>query len=114
MSNRPAPEHGKPDRTKDIWVELRTAGERIEGVVRVPKDARTRRISDILKLADRDQCGILHLLNVTVFDARSNAVRFHKRSMGINRDSVTFASRLEAPNESKMPWSLPPAEVLNN
>ncbi|MBI4425416.1 MAG: hypothetical protein HY554_16925, partial [Elusimicrobia bacterium] len=58
--------------------------------------------------------GILHLAQATVFDCRTNAVKFHKRSLGVSRQSVIFAAPLEVPNESKLPWSLPPKEVLNN
>ena len=113
MPQPPDPSN-KTGRIREVWIELRTSTERIEGVVRMKADARARRIADVLKQSDRDDSGVLHLVNATVFDTRTNQVKFHKRSLGVNRQQVTYASPIEVPNESKMPWGLPPAEVLAN
>lgn len=104
----------KPRSTREVWIELRTASDRIEGIVRVPLTSRSRRIADVIKHADRDGSGILHLTKVTVFDLRTNAVKFHKRSLGVNRQSVIFAGPLEVPTESKLSFGLTPQEVQNN
>ncbi len=114
MPNRPFPGHKTDLRFRELWVELRTASERIEGVVRVPASSRCRRIGDIIRQADRDDSGVLHLARAVVFDSRTNSVKFERRNLGVSRRSVIFASPLETPNESKLPWSLPPKEVLNN
>ncbi len=81
---------------RDVWVELRTATDRIEGVVRIPAKSKARRISDILKVADRGENGLLHLMNATVYDQATNTVKFKRRTLGVNKDLVVFASPLTA------------------
>ena len=85
---------------RDIWVELRTETDRIEGLVRLPAKSKARRISDLLKIADRGESGVIHLMNATVYDAATNAVKFRKRSLGVNVDKVIYASPLGAEEPS--------------
>lgn len=81
---------------RDVWVELRTSTDRIEGLVRLPAQSKARRISDLLKVADRGESGVIHLMNVTVYDQATNAVKFRKRSLGVNKEMVIYASPLGA------------------
>ena len=81
---------------RDVWIELRTATDRIEGLVRLPAKSKARRISDLLKIADRGESGVLHLMNVTVYDQATNTVKFRKRSIGVNKELVIYASPLGA------------------
>lgn len=104
----------QPRSYRDVWIELRTATDRIEAIVRMPLDAHSRRIGDIVRQADRDVSGILHLSQATVFDIRTNAVKFHKNSLGVSRQQVIFAAPLEVPTDSKLSFGLTPQEVLNN
>ncbi len=108
--NRSNPEPQEPPRFKEVWVELRTPTERIEGAVRMKVDARCRRIGDVVMQADRDGSGILHLVQATVFDAQTNAVKFHRSSLGISRQQVIFAAPLEMPSDSNLGWNVPPKQ----
>lgn len=108
--NRSNPEPQEPPRFREVWVEMRTATERIEGAVRVKADARCRRIGDVVQAADRDGSGILHLVQATVFDAQTNTVKFHRSSLGISRQQVIFAAPLEMPSDSNLGWNVPPKQ----
>lgn len=81
---------------RDVWIELRTATDRIEGVVRIPAGSKSRRISDVLQYADRGDNGLLHLMNATVYDQVTHGVKFKRRSLGINRNLILYASPLGA------------------
>lgn len=105
---QPNTEPEKQARLREVWVELRTTTERIEGAVRMKADARCRRIGDVVKQADRDDSGILHLVQATVFDALTNEVKFHRSSLGVSRQQVIFAAPLEMPSDSGLGWNLPP------
>jgi len=76
--------------TRDVWMEVHTPEDRIEGVVRVPANSRCRRIADLVWHADRGASGILHLANVTVYDKKTSSVRFRKNSLGINKQHVIY------------------------
>lgn len=106
--NRSNPEPRKDDRFREVWIELRTSTERIEGAVRVAASGRCRRIGDVVSAADRDGSGILHLVQATVFDAQTNEVKFHRSSLGVSRQQVIFAAPLEMPSDSGLGWNLPP------
>src|SRR3989338_6807236 len=59
--------------TKDARVEIRTASERIEGVIRIPLEAQNycKRLSDIIWYADRGGTGILTIANASVYDLKT-------------------------------------------
>lgn len=112
MPNRPNPEPRNDERFREVWVELRTSTERIEGAVRVAASGRCRRIGDVVGAADRDGSGILHLVQATVFDAQTNAVKFHRSSLGVSRQQVIFAAPLEMPSDSGLGWNVPPKQEV--
>lgn len=105
----------KPSKTREQWVELRTATERIEGIVHMPTGVKGRRISDFLMEADRGHCGMLHLTRATVFDLETNRIKFHKQSLAVNRALVIYAAPL-ASHESmpKRVYEPPMAGVSAN
>ncbi|MBI4054888.1 MAG: hypothetical protein HY402_02005 [Elusimicrobia bacterium] len=97
-----------PYATREVWVELRTPEERIEGMVKVPAHSRCRRISDFIWHADRGALGILHLANATVFNGQTNAVKFRKSALGVNKNQVIYFSLLnpEKEKDTQQVWDI--------
>ena len=90
---------GKQSRKEPLreqWIELRTATDRIEGLILIPKATQTRRIADLLLQADRGHCGMLHIAQATVYDLKTNEKKFYKPSLAVNRALVIYAAPLTA------------------
>ncbi|MBI4052302.1 MAG: hypothetical protein HY400_07330 [Elusimicrobia bacterium] len=100
--------------TRDIWVELRTNNERIEGIIRVPEDSRCRRIADLIWHADRGASGVLHLTKATVYDLKTEEVKFRKEILGINRQIVAFAAPLNGSAFEKPSGKIPAIDISQN
>ncbi|MBI4057682.1 MAG: hypothetical protein HY399_09065 [Elusimicrobia bacterium] len=100
--------------TRDIWVELWTNKERIEGIVRVPDNSRCRRIADLIWHADRGASGVLHLTKATVYDLKTEAVKFRKEVLGVNRQMVTFAAPKDSDNLGKPTNENPTIDITQN
>jgi len=111
--NLPKPQ--KEPRGQDRWIELRTQTERIEGVVFIPGEKKSRRISDLLLQADRGGDGMLHLSQAAVYDLETNDLKFRKRSLAINRAMVLYASPLlSGEGLPKRIWEPPKAALSTN
>ncbi|OGS04109.1 MAG: hypothetical protein A3G41_08230 [Elusimicrobia bacterium RIFCSPLOWO2_12_FULL_59_9] len=104
----------KSQPTRDVWIELRTALHRIEGIVRVPSHTPCRRISDMIWHADRGASGILQLADAAVYGLDSNKVLFRKPILGVNKGSVLFVSPMAAESEPSLVWEIPLSEYTRN
>ena len=100
--------------TRDIWMEIYTPQERIEGAVRVPAHSRCRRIADLIWHADRGASGVLHLAQATVYDRKTSEIKFHKNSLGVNKSQVLFCFPMQRSAQENEPvWDIPePASSL--